>query len=426
MCNPLLDISVSTTREGIESLGLAVDSVSLATTPELVALGAEMAKNREAIYSAGGAGQNTARAVQWILAKHGEREPAVAYVGSIGDDPLGEELAKQARKDGIHTLYQVQAGIATGTCSCLLSDGNRTLVANLSAAMHFKPTPAYMEQIDPLIPHLDLVYCTGFFLSVSYEMIMRMALGCKRLHPREDNNKDLLFAFNLSATFTCQDPLIDTILPCVDILFGNEAEVRALALAHMVKQPEGLAGGKEDDDAVNANAASTAAAASEGAAPPAGVTQEPSIEDIIWWIGRTYHCPWIVITQGALPTLVLHAKTLRSFPVPPLPTPLVDSNGAGDGFCAGFLAHLIMHYNRTGREKQRGVDPPGWDLDKAINAGHQMAGIICCQTGFVLPSLSEQEMATHRSSCSEAHGACSASSSGPSSLSSSTCASSED
>lgn len=453
-CNPLLDLSLSTTSSFISSLGLVEDGSVLATTSELQSLAHDLleGKHGEVMLSAGGAGQNTARAVQWLLSKHYYRQEKsntaspsmVAYAGSIGVDKFGEILAKQACVDGLLTLYQEQSvppeasstsSLQTGTCSCLLVDGRRSLVANLSAALHFKPTPEYLsQQIEPVLrsPHCHIVYITGFFLSVSYETIMRLALACKRgilktgSFSSPNNNNTLntaassetplftarspspasssplrtfgqkLFAFNLSAGFVCQDELIDTVLPCVDILFGNADECRVLALAHTFSS-------NPDHTEGNVNSSGEG-----GDVSAISSSSTMAIEDIVWWVGKTWRCPLIVITQGADPTLVLFkSKSLKHFPVPPLPSPpgLVDSNGAGDAFVAGFLANLIHHLdnaplpitdsmNKSSGNNALAINDEDVDLisyidthdvERAVQAGHHMASIICGQMGFTLP-----------------------------------------
>ena len=49
----------------------------------------------------------------------------------------------------------------------------------------------------------------------------------------------------------------------------------------------------------------------------------------------------VVFTQGTLPTIVAYEGKTSSYPIIKVdPSNLVDTNGAGDGFCGGFLSQV--------------------------------------------------------------------------------------
>mmetsp|Transcript_65023 Transcript_65023/g.174594 ORF Transcript_65023/g.174594 Transcript_65023/m.174594 type:complete len:97 (+) Transcript_65023:188-478(+) len=72
----------------------------------------------------------------------------------------------------------------------------------------------------------------------------------------------------------------------------------------------------------------------------------------------------VVITQGADDTIVATAGSVRTFPVPKVDN-IVDTNGAGDAFCGGFLAMLME----------------GRSLEEAVKAGNHTAGIVIRRSG---------------------------------------------
>jgi len=78
---------------------------------------------------------------------------------------------------------------------------------------------------------------------------------------------------------------------------------------------------------------------------------------------------FVVITQGADPTLVANGQEVVEFAVEKIPKEeIVDSNGAGDAFVGGFLAGLVR----------------GAPLEVCVQAGHYAAGVILRVSGCVL------------------------------------------
>jgi len=159
-----------------------------------------------------------------------------------------------------------------------------------------------------------------------------LALGA---HCAEGNK---IFSINLSAPFITQffsEPLLAAIRYC-DFVFGNESE----ALAFGEKQ------GYEDK--------SVAGIATQIARLPRVNESKPR---------------FVVITQGADPTLVSDGTTVTEFRVEKIPKEeIVDSNGAGDAFVGGFLAGVVK----------------GAPLDVCVRAGHYAAGVILRVSGCVL------------------------------------------
>lgn len=83
----------------------------------------------------------------------------------------------------------------------------------------------------------------------------------------------------------------------------------------------------------------------------------------------------VVITQGAEPVLVaIGAEPVREFPIKRLPKEkIVDTNGAGDAFCGGFLAQLIQ----------------GKSIEECVACANYAAGVIIQQQGCTFPDTCE-------------------------------------
>jgi len=80
MGNPLLDISDNVTKDVLEKYGLESNNAILAEEKHLP-LYAELAKQPNVKYIAGGATQNSIRVAQWML----QEKDATAYMGCVGD-----------------------------------------------------------------------------------------------------------------------------------------------------------------------------------------------------------------------------------------------------------------------------------------------------------------------------------------------------
>lgn len=139
----------------------------------------------------------------------------------------------------------------------------------------------------------------------------------------------------VSALFTDS---VDKIIPYTDFVFGTGDEALAYAEARGLKDR------------------SVEAVAKHFASVP--------------WKGKQRN-RLIVFTQGSGNIIVVSSEDMhvRTFEVTPLPIDeIVDTNGAGDGFAAGFLANYLVS---------------GCVVD-AIEAGKKAACYIIKQSGFSL------------------------------------------
>ena len=232
--------------------------------------------------------------------------------------------------DGLRMVLQKTPNVATGTCAVLINGGERSLVANLAAANTFTSAHLDTEDAKDAIKKAQIVYTSGFFLTVSVDSILSV---CKSL---VEENK--IYCLNLSAPFIVQffgDQLASAMM-YADFVFANESEA---AIYGEVK-------GYGSDLAVIAK---------KIAAQPKASGCRPRV---------------VVFTQGASATLVCTQGVVTTYPVEALPSNLlVDTNGAGDAFVGGFLSQLVQ----------------GKELAECVRAGHFASRVIIQRSGCTFP-----------------------------------------
>jgi len=326
LCNPLLDISAVVPQELVDKYDLKMGNAVLAE-PKHLPLYDELVKNYQVEYIAGGAGQNSIRATQWML----QIPNSVHYIGCVGNDHFGKILKEAAEKDGVTTHYLVDPTTPTGTCAVLVHEKERSLCANLSAANNYKKEHFDSEEIQKLVQETNFFYNTGFFLTVSPETAI--ALG---KYASEANKP---FLFNLSAPFLIDffwDGKMEAVLQYADVVFGNEDEAAALGKK---------LGWGSDLEEIAKNLA---------AFPKHNKNRERIV----------------VFTQGSKRTIVFSEGTIKSFtPIPLRPEEIVDTNGAGDSFVGGFLSRYAL----------------GKSLEESIAAAHYCASECIKRSGATYP-----------------------------------------
>jgi sugar/nucleoside kinase (ribokinase family) len=95
----------------------------------------------------------------------------------------------------VKTLYCVDEATPTGTCAVLVNEGERSLIANLSAANTYKHAHTMKPEVQAAIAKAKVFYSAGFFLTVPEgpESMMHVAEHAAA--------NDKLYCFNLSAPF---------------------------------------------------------------------------------------------------------------------------------------------------------------------------------------------------------------------------------
>ncbi|KAL3098054.1 hypothetical protein niasHT_027599 [Heterodera trifolii] len=311
MGNPLLDLQVATLDTQIHAkYGLAEDGADLINSENsasLLPIFDDISTLGNKIeFVPGGSAQNTVRVCQWMVQAFGVNLKSCYFFGAVGKDKYGQILHEKAQAANIEVRYQEVPTEKTGTCA-----------ANQS-----------------LIEKICNFYVEGYFLTVSLESILFLAThAVSSTRPKH-------FALNLSAEYICQffSDRLEKVLPYVDILFGNTQEALAYAKTRKI-----------------------------------GTTD---IGEIALYLSEKEKVNGekkriVVITQGHLPVLVAHDDKLTQFPVEPISEDqIVDTNGAGDAFCGGFLAAFS-----TGRS-----------LDLCVRAGNFAARTIIQQIGCTFPN----------------------------------------
>lgn len=321
MGNPLLDISASVPEEMLTKYELKLNNAVLAEEKH-IPLFKELVDKYDVQYIAGGACQNSIRVAQWMLQTTG----STAFIGSVGQDSYGLQLAKCAQNDGVSVYYSEDATTATGTCAVLINKKERSLVANLSAANNYKVS--HLDTCSSVWKSSQIYYNSGFFLTVSPDAMMQVAK-----YANQNNRK---FCMNLSAEFLVQffeEPMMK-LMPYVDILFGNESEALAFGKQH-----------KHKNLSIKAIAGEISKLKKHSASTPR----------------------LVVITQGPDPVIVAKDGEVMEFPVPKVDN-IVDTNGAGDAFVGGFLA----------------ADVRGLSLPQCIKAGIYASTVILGVSGTEL------------------------------------------
>lgn len=299
--NPLLDLQLDVEKDFLTKYDLKDNDAILAEEKHMPIYD-EIINDPKLVLVAGGAAQNTARGAQYILPPN-----KVCYFGCVGNDVYRDKLNAANEQYGLTTKYLVDPEQQTGKCAALIYKHHRSLVTDLAAANHFKPTHLDVAENWEIVQNAKVFYIGGFHLTVSPEAIVKLGK-----HAAETNKP---FALNISAPFIAQffkDPLAEAI-PYADFIIGNESEAAAYAEANGLEASDVETVGKAIAKLSKVN------------------TARP----------RT-----VVFTQGTEETVVISYENddfvVSKFPVVLLQEEkIADTNGAGDAFAAGFIASIV-------------------------------------------------------------------------------------
>lgn len=243
-----------------------------------------------AVEVSGGSAANTIAG----LASFGAR---TAFIGKVADDSLGRVFDHDISAQGVaYDTPKLADGAATGRCLVLVTpDGERTMNTFLGASHALGP-----EDIpEDLIADSAILYLEGYLWDppAAKAAIAHAAQIAKASGGR--------VAFSLSDSF-CVDRYRSEFREllregAIDILFGNEGEVRALyETADLASALEALAA----------------------------------------------ECPFAVVTRSEKGALVVREGRQVAVPAAPVER-VVDLTGAGDLFAAGFLFGLARGYDEA-------------------------------------------------------------------------------
>jgi sugar/nucleoside kinase (ribokinase family) len=229
----------------------------------------------------GGSAANTAAGVASLGG-------AVAFIGKVRDDALGEIFTHDLRSTGVvYTTPPGTSGPPTARCLILVTpDAERTMSTYLGTAGELSAA-----DVDPaLVASARITYVEGYLVGLpSAEDALAAAVEASHAAGRK-------------VALTLSDPVwvalerdaFKALLPDVDILLGNETEALEL-------------------------------------------TGESSLERAVSVL--TQSVPVVALTQGAKGALASDGNEIVSVPAEPVAR-LEDTTGAGDLFAAGFLLGL--------------------------------------------------------------------------------------
>jgi len=233
-----------------------------------------------------------------------KKKGATGYFGCIGNDKFGSLLQECAKGDGVTCHFMIQDKVPTGTCAVCITQKERSLIANLSAANEFKKEHLEHETSKKMIESSKIIYSAGFFITVSLESMLIAAKHCK------EHNKPYCFNFSAEFIVTLFKDRVSEILPYCTHVFSNESEALAWAKANSVEFTN------MKDLALK-------------------ISNYKSERNE----GRK-----AIITQGKKPVIIAYKGEVREYPVKELPPEkIVDFNGAGDAFVGGFLSQLLTN-----------------------------------------------------------------------------------
>ena len=272
----------------------------------------DLLNNYSAKLIAGGGAQNTARGAQYILPPN-----SVVFLGGVGDDKYAAILHDAVKTAGLRVEYRVDKKEKTGRCGVVITGHNRSMCTDLGAANHYDLDHLKSPEVWELVEGATHYFVGGYHLTVCPPAIQTLA----EIAAKENK----VFIFSLSAPFIPQffkDPL-DATAPYWDYVVGNETEALAYAESH----------GLETKDIKEI--------AKHLAALPKANTKRERVA---------------VITQGTLPTIVATNGEVKEYNVHAIEHSLInDTTGAGDAFCAGFIAGIV-----AGKPIEYCVDQGQW------------------------------------------------------------------
>lgn len=279
--NALVDIQARVDDAFVKRLGFDKGIMTLVETAQQEKVLSELNSvplNR----CAGGSAANTIVAVADFGGK-------AAFVGKIGDDPIGKFFLDDMRQLGISVDVDPTPNLPTGTCAVLISeDAQRTMLTHLGAST----TLTEADLVETWIGKSKYVYVEGYLLtgeSTKQAAYRAMAIA---------KQMGVKVAFTASDPFLVnmiRDEIWELISGPVDLFFCNEEEAKSLT--------------------GESSAIASAAKIHE-------------------------HAENVALTLGKMGSLIMHAG--EAFPIEGVPVEAIDTTGAGDMY-AGALLYGITH-----------------------------------------------------------------------------------
>ncbi|NBX03772.1 MAG: adenosine kinase [Alphaproteobacteria bacterium] len=302
--NAIVDILSFTEEAFLAEQGIAKGSMQLVDETRSAQLYEKLGQTTEC---SGGSVANSLAGLAGLGAR-------TCFIGKVKGDQLGTIFTHDMRSVGVHfDMPPVTEGPATANCLVMVTpDAQRTMATFLGACGSVSEA-----DIDPfLVERSAITYIEGYLWDAEHaKAAIRKAIAMARGVRKR-------VAFTLSDTFCVERHRADflqLINEEIDILFANEAEIKALYQT-------------DDFDA--------ALAKLRGA------------------------CPVAAITRSEKGSVVLTKDDVEEVPAASVPE-VVDTTGAGDLYASGFLFGIVQE----------------WDLPYCAVLGNRCAGKIIGQLG---------------------------------------------
>ena len=212
--NAIVDVISHEDEKFLDTHNLIKDSMALINTDTAVSLYNEMSPT---VQTSGGSAANTMSGVASLGGK-------AAYIGKIRDDHLGEFFAHDINAAGVHfKVKPASEGLPTARSMIIVTpDGSRTMNTYLGIS-----TNLIKEDLDvQLLENAQILYCEGYIWDIeTTKDTIRSAIAIAK-------GANRTISFTLSDSFCVsrhKDEWIDLINEQVDILFGNEDEIKELS-----------------------------------------------------------------------------------------------------------------------------------------------------------------------------------------------------
>ena len=212
--NAIVDVISHEDEKFLDTHNLIKDSMALINTDTAVSLYNEMSPT---VQSSGGSAANTMSGVASLGGK-------AAYIGKIRDDHLGEFFAHDINAAGVHfKVKPASEGLQTARSMIIVTpDGSRTMNTYLGISTNLSK-----EDLDvQLLENAQILYCEGYIWDIeTTKDTIRSAIAIAK-------GANRTISFTLSDSFCVsrhKDEWIDLINEQVDILFGNEDEIKELS-----------------------------------------------------------------------------------------------------------------------------------------------------------------------------------------------------
>lgn len=335
--NPMLDISATVDTNFLKKHGLNANTAKHIENEKLFD---EMESGKFDIkYTAGGSIDNTCRIAKRLLGMSED----VGYIGCIGEDKNGQFLQNVMDSTGIIARLERSDIHPTGRCVVLITEKqNRSLTTFPGAANKISMDHLLIPETWRLIERSNIIYSSGFFLASNYVALLKVAEFCA-------NREEKLLCFNLSAAFLCRPPNVQKVKELIeyaDIVVGNVEEAETLAEFGL-----GI--------------------------PHSSIRNHKLIAKTISNMskkGPYRKSRHVIVTRGPDPCIFADGNQggqVKEFSTLHIAKEdIIDTNGAGDAFVGGFLAHLAT---KTKDDVK--------DMDEAIRFGLNVAAEILKVTG---------------------------------------------